>query len=404
MSLLEAQNRVLSGMRPTGPLHLGQYHGVLKNWIKLQHEFDCMFFVADWHALTTQYENPGQIEANVWEMIIDWLAAGINPGSTTLFIQSKVPEHAELNLLLSMITPLAWLERVPSYKDQQVRLHEQDFSSYGFLGYPLLQSADILIYKAGHVPVGVDQVPHVEMTREVARRFNHLFGRDEGFVEMAEIAIKKLGRKNAKMYRNLRKDFLEKGVQESLEKAQAMLQGQSNISLGDRDRLFGYLDGGGRPILPEPQVLLSDALIVPGVDGNRMSKSFGNCIGIREAPSSIEKKIKTMTTDPARVRRRDVGNPLKCPVFTLHEIYSEEDVKTWVKEGCTSGNIGCLDCKKPLVDAILKEQKPMLERAKQYEDNPNLVKSIVAEGSEKARSIAKSTLEDVRQAMGLNYR
>ncbi|MFT7686523.1 MAG: tryptophanyl-tRNA synthetase [Candidatus Azotimanducaceae bacterium] len=404
MSLLEAQNRVLSGMRPSGPLHLGQYHGVLKNWIKLQHEYDCMFFVADWHALTTQYENPELLESNVWELIIDWLAVGINPGSTSLFIQSKVPEHAELNLLLSMITPLAWLERVPSYKDQQIRLHERDLSTYGFLGYPLLQSADILIYKAGHVPVSGDQVPHVEMTREVARRFNHLFGKDEGFVEMAEVAIKKLGRKNAKMYRELRKDFLEKGVQESLEKAQAMLQGQANISLGDRDRLFGYLDGGGRPILPEPRVLLSDAILVPGIDGNRMSKSSGNCIGVREAPASIEKKIKTMTTDPARVRRRDVGDPAKCPVFTLHEIYSDEEVKTWVRQGCTSGGIGCLDCKRPLIDEILKEQKPMLERAKQYEDNPNLVKSIVAEGSEKARSIAKSTLEDVRQAMGLNYR
>jgi len=404
LSLLEAQNRVLSGMRPTGPLHLGHYHGVLKNWIKLQHEYECMFFVADWHALTTHYDDPGIVENNVWEMVIDWLAAGVNPGSACLFIQSRIPEHAELHLLLSMITPLAWLERVPSFKDQQTRLHEKDLSTYGFLGYPLLQSADILIYKAGHVPVGSDQVPHVELTREIARRFNHIYGKDSGFVEMAEIAIKKLGRKNAKMYRELRRDFLEKGVQESLEKAQAMLQGQANISNGDRDRLFGYLDGGGRPILPEPQVKLTQTAVLPGIDGAKMSKSAGNCIGLREDPASIAKKIKTMTTDPARARRNDVGNPDKCPVFKLHVLYSKDDVKEWVKKGCTSAGIGCIDCKKPLTESILAEQKPMLERARQYEENPDLVRSIVAEGCEKARIIAKSTLEDVRQAMGLNYR
>lgn len=404
MSLLEAQKRVLSGMRPTGQLHLGHYHGVLKNWVRLQHEYECMFFVADWHALTSHYDETEIIEDNVWTMVIDWLAAGVNPGSASLFIQSRVPEHAELHLLLSMITPLGWLERVPSYKDQQAKLNEKDLSTYGFLGYPLLQSADILIYKAGHVPVGADQVPHVEMTREVARRFNHIFGRDPGFVEIAEEAIRKLGRKNSKMYRQMRKEFLEKGNQASLEKARAMLQEQQNISLGDRDRLFGYLEGGGKVILPEPQSLLTDAPVLPGLDGSKMSKSYGNTISLREEPKLVEKKVLTMTTDPARVRRTDPGDPAKCPVFKLHEIYSQDDTKKWIIEGCKTAGIGCVDCKKPLIDSILEEQRPMRERARQYEDNPELVKSIVAEGNEKARSIAKTTLEDVRQAMGLNYR
>ena len=404
MSLLEAQKRVLSGMRPTGQLHLGHYHGVLKNWLKLQHEYECMFFVADWHALTTHYEDPSIIEDNVWNMVIDWLAAGVNPGSASMFIQSRVPEHAELHLLLSMITPIGWLERVPTYKDQQTKLNEKDLSTYGFLGYPVLQSSDILIYKAGHVPVGADQVPHVELTREIARRFNHIFGRDLGFAELAEDAIKKLGRKGAGMYRELRKEFLEQGNHESLEKAQAMLQENQNLSLGDRDRLFGYLEGGGKVILPEPQALLTEASVMPGLDGAKMSKSYQNTISLREETDSVAKKIKTMTTDPARVRRTDPGTPDKCPVFQLHEIYSDDERKQWVREGCTSAGIGCIDCKKPLIDAVLEEQQPMRERAQQYQDNPDLVKSIVAEGTEKARMIAKSTLEDVREAMGLNYR
>ena len=391
-------------MRPTGRLHLGHYHGVLKNWVKLQHEYDCMFFVADWHALTTHYEDPGQIEEHVWTMVIDWLAAGVNPGSASLFIQSRVPEHAELHLLLSMMTPLSWLERVPSYKDQQAKLNERDLATYGFLGYPLLQSADILIYKAGHVPVGADQVPHVEMTREIARRFNHLYGKQSGFEQQAEEAIKKLGRKSGAIYRELRKEFLEKGSQESLEKAQAILREQSNISLGDRDRLYGYLEGGGKIILPEPQSLLTDSPVMPGLDGQKMSKSYNNTIALREAPALVEQKIKTMTTDPARVRRTDPGDPNKCPVFKLHEVYSAESTRDWVRQGCTTAGIGCIDCKRPLIDAVLEEQKPMRERARQYEENPDLVKSIVAEGCEKARNVAKATLEDVRAAMGLDYR
>ncbi len=404
MSQIEAQKRVLSGMRPTGRLHLGHYHGVLKNWIKLQHEYECFFFVADWHALTTHYEDPEVIEDNVWQMVIDWLAAGVNPGSAPLFIQSRVPEHAELHLLLSMITPLAWVERVPSFKDQMTRINDRDLATYGFLGYPVLQSSDILIYQAGNVPVGQDQVPHVEMTRELARRFNHIYGRDSGFEELAEAAIKKMGRRNAKMYHEMRRDYLEQGNQASLEKAQAMIQEQQNVSLGDRDRLFGYLEGGGKVILPEPRALLTAAPVMPGLDGQKMSKSYNNIIRLREEPDDVSKKIRTMTTDPARARRNDTGNPDVCPVFKLHEIYSDEDVKDWVREGCTSAGIGCVDCKNPLIDAVLEEQQPMRERAEQYEDNPDLVRGIVAEGCDKARQVAKGTLEEVRSAMGLSYR
>ena len=404
MSLIHSQKRVLSGMRPTGRLHLGHYHGVLKNWINLQHEYDCMFFVADWHALTTHYEEPEIIQENVWQMVVDWLASGVNPGSSSLFIQSRVPEHAELHLLLSMITPLSWLERVPSYKDMLVKNNERELSTYGFLGYPVLQSADILIYQAGNIPVGADQVPHIEMTREIARRFNHIYGRDPGFEDLAEVAIRKLGRKNSKLYRGLRRDYMEQGNQESRETALALVSDQKNIPLSDRDRLFGYLEGGGKVILPEPQSLLTDASVMPGLDGNKMSKSYGNTISLREEPDSVDKKIKTMTTDPARVRRKDPGDPNKCPVFDLHKIYSDAEQKEWVIQGCRSGSIGCVDCKKPLIESILEEQQPMRERAKQYEENPDLVKSIVSEGCEKARNIAKSTIEEVRSAMGLDYR
>ncbi len=404
MSQIEAQKRVLSGMRPTGRLHLGHYHGVLKNWVRLQHEYECFFFVADWHALTTHYEDPEVIGESVWQMVIDWLASGVNPGSASLFIQSRVPEHAELHLMLSMITPLSWVERVPSYKDMLARSNDRDLATYGFLGYPVLQSSDILIYQAGNVPVGADQVPHVEITREIARRFNHIFGRDTGFEQHAEEAIKKMGRKNAKMYREFRREYLEQGNQESLQKARALIQDQQNVSLGDRDRLFGYLEGGGKVILPEPQALLTDASVMPGLDGQKMSKSYHNTISLREEEGTVVRKIRTMTTDPARVRRTDPGNPDVCPVYQLHEIYSDDETRTWVRDGCTSAGIGCLDCKKPLIDQVLAEQQPFRERARQYEENPDLVKSIVAEGCERARSIARATMEEVRSAMGLDYR
>ncbi|ALP54813.1 tryptophan--tRNA ligase [Candidatus Tenderia electrophaga] len=391
-------------MRPTGKLHLGHYHGVLKNWVQLQHEYDCFFFVADWHALTTEYENTAIIANNVWEMVIDWLAAGVNPGSAKIFIQSRVPEHAELHLLLGMMAPLGWLERVPTYKDQQERLKEKDLATYGFLGYPLLQSADILIYKAGLVPVGEDQVAHVELTREVARRFNHLYGREPGFEDKAAAAVKKMGKKNAKLYDELRKKFQEKGDDEALQTARALLEAQQNITLSDKERLFGYLEGGGRIILPEPQPLLTQASKMPGLDGQKMSKSYGNTIALREDPAEVEKKLRTMPTDPARVRRTDPGDPDKCPVWQLHQVYSTDDVKAWVQEGCRSAGIGCLECKQPVIDQVIREQAPMRERAEEFVNNPNLVRKVVNEGTEQAREVARKTLEEVRQSMGLEYR
>ncbi len=396
-------HRVLSGMRPTGKLHLGHYHGVLKNWVRLQHEHECFFFVADWHALTTHYEDPSIIGDSVWEMIIDWLAAGVSPGSAKLFIQSQVPEHAELHLLLSMMTPLSWLERVPTYKDQQEALKEKDLATYGFLGYPLLQSADILIYKAGQVPVGEDQVAHVELTREVARRFNHLYGRERGFEAKAEAAIKKMGKKNAKLYNSLRKRYQEQGDHGALATAQALLESQGNITLGDRERLFGYLEGGGRIILPEPKALLTEASKMPGLDGQKMSKSYGNTIPLRADPKQVEQDLRTMPTDPARVRRTDPGDPGKCPVWQLHAVYSDDATRKWVNEGCRSAGIGCIDCKQPVIEAVLAELAPIRERAQEYIDNPKLVRSIINEGNEAARDVARDTLEEVREAMGLVY-
>ncbi|MHB8474263.1 MAG: tryptophan--tRNA ligase [Gammaproteobacteria bacterium] len=396
--------RVLSGMRPTGQLHLGHFHGVLKNWLRLQHEYECFFFVADWHALTTQYDDPHTIGDSLWDMVIDWLAAGVDPGAAKIFIQSRVPEHAELHLLLSMITPLGWLERVPSYKDQQEKLKEKDLATYGFLGYPLLQSADILIYKAGLVPVGEDQVAHVELTREIARRFNHLYGRDTGFVEKAEAAIKQLGKKNAKLYQDLRKRYLEQGDHEALEVARALLEGQQGMTLGDCERLFGYLEGGGRIILPEPQALLTPASKMPGLDGQKMSKSYGNTIALRDDPQTIEQKLRTMPTDPARVRRTDPGDPAKCPVWQLHLVYSNDEVKSWVQAGCRAAGIGCLDCKRPVIDAVTAELAPMRERAREFIDNPNMVRAVINDGTEAAREVARETLEEVRQAMALSYR
>ncbi|MDA8383086.1 MAG: tryptophan--tRNA ligase [Betaproteobacteria bacterium] len=396
-------DRILSGMRPTGALHLGHYHGVLKNWITLQHEFECLFFVADWHALTTHYDTPEVIEQNVWEMIVDWLAAGVDPAHATLFIQSRVPEHAELHLLLSMITPLGWLERVPTYKDQQEKLTEKDLSTYGFLGYPLLQSADILIYRANRVPVGEDQVPHIEFTRELARRFNHLYGREPGFEHKAEAAAKKLGSKKGRLYEDLRTRYQEQGDDQALEAARALLNEQQNLTLIDRERLFGYLEGSGKMILVEPQAMLTSAARMPGLDGHKMSKSYSNTIALREDAAMVTKKIRTMPTDPARVRRTDPGDPEKCPVWQLHLVYGDAAMREWVQNGCRSAGIGCLECKQPVIDAVLAEQAPMRERAASYLDDPTLIRNIIADGCEKARKLAQETMRDVRNAMGLGY-
>jgi tryptophanyl-tRNA synthetase len=396
-------DRVVSGMRPTGLMHLGHYHGALKNWIRMQSELPCLFFVADWHALTTHYDDPTIIEKSTWDMVIDWLAAGIDPAQATIFIQSKVPEHAELHLLLSMATPLGWLERVPTYKDQIENLANRDLATYGFLGYPLLQAADVLIYRATQVPVGEDQVPHIEMMREIARRFNHLYGKEPGFEQKALEAVKKLGSKRAKLYAELRTAFQQDGDAAALEQAKAMLDDAGSLSNIDRERLFGYLEGSRKIILVEPQVKLTEASRLPGLDGRKMSKSYGNSISLREDPESVTKKIRTMPTDPARVRRSDAGDPLKCPVWQLHEVYSAPATREWVMKGCTSAGIGCLECKQPVVEAVLAEQEPMHERAQQYIDDPSLVRAIVADGCEKARKLAQETMRDVREVMGLSY-
>ncbi|MCM8854774.1 MAG: tryptophan--tRNA ligase [Candidatus Thiodiazotropha sp.] len=396
-----SSSRVLSGMRPTGRLHLGHYHGVLKNWVELQHQHECFFFVADWHALTTHYDDPSIIPASIWDMVIDWLAAGVDSESATLFIQSLVPEHAELHLLLSMITPLGWLERVPSYKDQQEKLKEKDLATYGFLGYPLLQSADILIYRASQVPVGEDQVAHVELTREVARRFNHLYGLEPNFEEHAESARKKMGKKAAKQYSQLRRAYQEQGDLQALETGRGLLEAQQNISVEERERLLGYLEGSGRMILTEPQSLLTKASKMPGLDGQKMSKSYENTISLRDTPADVENRLKRMPTDTNRVRRTDPGDPEKCPVWQFHLIYSDEGTRAWVEEGCRTAGIGCLDCKAPVIESVLNELKPMQQRAAEFEAEPELVKRIVREGSEKARAVAQETMQEVRQVMSL---
>jgi len=396
--------RVVSGMRPTGQLHLGNYHGALANWIELQYRYECFFFIADWHALTTSYEDTTAFKSNVHEVLIDWLGAGLNPGACTIFIQSRIPEHAELHLILSMVTPLAWLERVPTYKDQMEQLKDKDLSTYGFLGYPLLQSADILMYRPEFVPVGEDQVAHVEITREIARRFNHIYGREPDFEARCERAIKRLGSRNATQYSELRRQYQEQGSAEALAKARSLIESGAKLTIADRERLLGHLEGGGRAILPEPAVLLTKSPKVPGLDGRKMSKSYGNTIGLREEPDSVTKKLRAMQTDPARVRRSDPGDPDKCPVWDLHKIYSSDETRSWVQTGCRSAGIGCLDCKKPLIDSVVAEIDVIRKRAREYEENPEVVRSIVSEGCERAREAARATMDDVRAAVGLEYR
>src|SRR3984885_8684209 len=401
MSANPQTRRVLSGMRPTGPLHLGNFHGALRNWVELQYQYECYFFVADWHALTTGYEDTAHLQEYVQAVLIDWLAAGLNPGVATLFVQSQVPEHAELHLLLSMITPLSWLERVPSYKDQQEQLKEKDLATYGFLGYPLLQSADILLYRPAFVPVGEDQAAHVEITREIARRFNHLYGREPDFEQKAERAIKELGGRNITLYRQLRRRFQESGDLAAIERARALVESNTRITVADRERLLGYLEGSSVSILPEPQVLLTASPKVPGLDGRKMSKSYGNTILLREEPDAVAAKLKTMQTDPARVRRNDPGDPEKCPVWDLHKLYSDEPTRQWVDQGCRTAGIGWLECKAPLIEKIVEEVSAISKRAQEFQDNPDMVATILTEGGEKAREAARETLDDVRRAMHL---
>jgi tryptophanyl-tRNA synthetase len=390
-------------MRPTGSLHLGHYHGALKNWVRLQADYDCFYFVADWHALTTHYENREVIERNVYDMVVDWLAAGLDPEKATIFIQSRLPEHAELFTLLSMGTPLSWLERMPTYKDQMEKLKDRDLATYGFLGYPLLQAADILIYKAAFVPVGEDQAPHVEITREVARRFNHLYGRESNFEALAQACLKKMSKADGKALEAARKSFQETGSVVSLEQGEQLIERCGALSTADRERLSGYLRGTGRTILQEPQALLTEVSKLPGLDGDKMSKSYGNTIAMREEPAEVERKIKRMPTDPQRVRRTDPGDPQRCPVWQFHKVYSDTDTRAWVQQGCTTAGIGCLDCKQPVIESIQREQSVWRERAESFLSNPKQIQWIMEVGTERARAVARETMHEVRDAMGLTY-
>jgi tryptophanyl-tRNA synthetase len=322
-------------MRSTGKLHLGNFVGALDNWVRLQDRFECFFFIADWHALTTDYADTSQLKENLFQVLLDFLAAGLDPERSTIFIQSHVPEHAELHLLFSMITPLGWLERVPTYKEQRENIREKDLSTYGFLGYPVLQSADILIYRGDLVPVGEDQVAHVELTREIARRFNSFY------------------------------------------------------------RL------NGEAVFPEPQPLLTPAAKLPGTDGRKMSKSYNNTILLSDPEPVVREKLRTMITDPARVRRTDPGNPDVCPVGDLHKIFSDDETMARVNEGCRSAGIGCIECKAWAADSLMRVLRPIAERRRKYEENPNLARDVLAEGSQRARRVARATMEDVRAAMGI---
>jgi tryptophanyl-tRNA synthetase len=332
---ISQRKRVLSGMRSTGKLHLGNYVGALQNWVRMQDQYECFFFIADWHALTTDYADTSKVKENSLEVLLDWLAAGLDPDRSTLFIQSHIPLHAELHLLFSMITPLGWLERVPTYKEQRENITEKDLTTYGFLGYPVLQAADILIYNGNFVPVGEDQVPHVELTREIARRFNQFYGKPG-------------------------------------------------------------------PVLPEPQPLLTPTPKLPGTDGRKMSKSYGNTILLTDAEPVVRQKLKTMVTDPARVRRTDPGNPDLCPVGDLHKIFSSQETMAKVNEGCRSAGIGCIECKGWAADALLKVLLPIQERRKKYEENPRLAWDILMTGTAKAAKVAEATMKEVRAAMGMS--
>ncbi len=397
------KRRVVSGMRSTGLMHLGHLHGALKNWVELQKRFDCFFFIADWHCLTTHYNNVPELDNIVTKCLTEWIACGLDPQKATIFIQSQVPEHSELHLLLSMITPLSWLERIPTYKDQQQKLIQFDLGTYGFLGYPLLQTADVLIYKANYIPVGEDQVPHIEFSREIARRFNYIYGREKDQEQKLDLILSKFDSKTKETYLKLRKHYQEVGSQESLSSAIELITSRLNINLLDKELLLGSVEGKGRIILPEPEALLTKFPKVPGFNGQKMSKSYGNTINLRENLDEVEKKIKTMQTDPARVRRTDPGTPEQCPVWDLHKIYSNQETQNWVQDGCTGAKIGCVDCKKPVIDAIKQELQPIQDEIVRLEKDTNFIKDIAATGAQKAREIARVTLEEVRSAIGLNY-
>ena len=368
MTTPSIKKRVLSGMRSTGKLHLGNYVGALENWVRMQEQYDCFFCVADWHALTTDYADTSRLKENSIDVLLDWLAAGLDPAKCVMFIQSHVPAHAELHLLLSMITPLGWLERVPTYKEQKENIKGKDLDTYGFLGYPVLQSADILIYKADFVPVGEDQVAHVELTREIARRFNAFYA------------------------------FAQPVVTETTgltpQQRELLISSGTEIT-PDTDYIFP------RTVFPEPRSLLTPAPRLPGTDGRKMSKSYDNAVMLTDPEAVVRQKLKTMVTDPARVRRTDPGNPDVCPVGDLHKIFSNPETMAKVNEGCRSAGIGCIECKSWVADALVKILNPMQERRKKYEDNPRLAWDILEAGSARARDVAGATMDEVRKAMGL---
>lgn len=399
--LTTQRERVLSGMRPTGKLHLGNYHGALRNWVALQDRYESYFFVADWHALTTDYENPDRLQRHIHELVVDWLAAGLDPERAAIFVQSQVPAHAELHLLLSMMTPLSWLERVPTYKDQQAQLKEKDLATYGFLGYPLLQSADILLYRPAWVPVGEDQVAHVEITREIARRFNYIYGRDPAFPKLVKAARGRLPPDQRERYVTLRRGFQEAGDHAALAEARALVTAAASLDTAQRELLLAALEGDHHRLLPAPEVLLTPSPKVPGLDGRKMSKSYGNTIGLTEEPASIEKKIRGMATDPARVRRTDPGNPEKCPVWDLHKLYTDKATHEWVWQGCTTAGIGCIECKQRVIEKVSAEAEQMRERAAPYRDNPGRVREILDAGAKRAQATAEATMQVVRRAMNL---
>ncbi len=365
-----SKKRVLSGMRPTGKLHLGNYVGALENWVRMQDQYDCFFVIVDWHALTTDYADTSLLKENLVDVLLDWLAAGLDPDKCVMFIQSHVPMHAELHLLLSMITPLGWLERVPTYKEQRENIKEKDLGTYGFLGYPVLQAADILIYKADVVPVGEDQVAHVELTREIARRFNAFYAYAHPVVAETTHLTQH------------QRDFL--------------ISSGTEIT-PDTDYVFP------RTVFPEPQALLTPAPRLPGTDGRKMSKSYDNAVLLTDPEPVVRQKLKTMVTDPARVRRTDPGNPDVCPVGDLHKIFSNQETIAKVYEGCRSAGIGCIECKSWVADALVKILNPMQERRKKYEDNPRLAWDILEAGSARAGEVAGATMDEVRKAMGLDY-
>ena len=369
MTTPSTKKRVLSGMRPTGKLHLGNYVGALENWVRMQEQYECFFVIVVWHALTTDYADTSHLKENLVDVLLDWLAAGLDPEKCVMFIQSHVPVHAELHLLLSMITPLGWLERVPTYKEQKENIKEKDLGTYGFLGYPVLQSADILIYKADVVPVGEDQVAHVELTREVARRFNGIYAQP--------IVVR-----NSDRLTPVQRDFLTSLGQQITQ---------------DADYVFHWA------VFPEPAALLTPAPRLPGTDGRKMSKSYDNTIMLTDPEPVVRQKLKTMVTDPARVRRTDPGNPDVCPVGDLHKIFSNPETMAKVNEGCRSAGIGCIECKSWVADALVKILQPMQERRKKYEDNPRLAWDILEAGSARAREVAGATMDEVRKSMGLDY-